>query len=279
MNRLDKKQIFIGTILGIILSILTLILLTRNIQPLSAQQTTPQYMIFKTSREGFKFLKQNPIGGRQPAEYAPIFAQTPTTNSPGNQVVTKEYVDNNLKTDFRLLDFKKIQTTEVWTDHFIIIEPSIDTISLRIAFRGAGADLQLGKNCPLGIEFFDCSSAIVLLNDFESKILFNYNKIKYIIKSIAFRVTLRGRTGAFVVDFCKNFQANGAPDNKLYWRVTAFYDEGGYAPESDFANLYFAVDRAEGPGTAFIQAEGPFALFSPHGPSVPCDSSFYNYSR
>jgi hypothetical protein len=51
-------------------------------------------MIFKTSREGFKFLKQNPIGGRQPAEYAPIFAQTPTATSPGEQVVTKEYVDN-----------------------------------------------------------------------------------------------------------------------------------------------------------------------------------------
>jgi hypothetical protein len=94
MNRLDKKQIFIGTILGIILSILTLILLTRNIQPLSAQQTQPQYMIFKTSREGFKFLKQNPIGGRQPAEYAPIFAQTPNEYSLGNQVATKEYVDS-----------------------------------------------------------------------------------------------------------------------------------------------------------------------------------------
>jgi hypothetical protein len=94
MNRLDKKQIFIGTILGIILSILTLILLTRNIQPLSAQQTQPQYMIFKTSREGFKFLKQNPIGGRQPAEYAPIFAQTPNEYSFGNQVATKEYVDS-----------------------------------------------------------------------------------------------------------------------------------------------------------------------------------------
>jgi hypothetical protein len=103
MNRLDKKQIFIGTILGIILSILTLILLTRNIQPLSAQQTQPQYMIFKTSREGFKFLKQNPIGGRQPAEYAPIFAQTPTTNSLGNQVATKEYVDKGYSYPYWIL--------------------------------------------------------------------------------------------------------------------------------------------------------------------------------
>jgi len=156
MNRLDKKQIFIGTILGIILSILTLILLTRNIQPLSAQQTTPRFTLFKTAREGFKFMNMNDtrtyVGMRfresvpylatlnatsmlwitvnsstpgagfivftnklNPNQqswlvfttssldflmntpsgitYAPIFAQTPTTNSPGNQVATKEYVD------------------------------------------------------------------------------------------------------------------------------------------------------------------------------------------
>ena len=55
MNRLDKKQIFIGTILGIILSILTLILLTRNIQPLSAQQTQQKYTVFKTENQGFIF--------------------------------------------------------------------------------------------------------------------------------------------------------------------------------------------------------------------------------
>ena len=58
MNRLDKKQIFIGTILGIILSILTLILLTRNIQPLSAQQTQQKYTVFKTENQGFKFVKK-----------------------------------------------------------------------------------------------------------------------------------------------------------------------------------------------------------------------------
>ena len=46
MNRLDKKQIFLGTILGIILSILTIILLTRNIQPLSAQQTQQKYTLY-----------------------------------------------------------------------------------------------------------------------------------------------------------------------------------------------------------------------------------------
>ena len=60
MQKLDKKQIFIGTILGIILSILTFILLTRNIQPLSAQgQQSPQFTVFKTAREGFKFFNIN----------------------------------------------------------------------------------------------------------------------------------------------------------------------------------------------------------------------------
>ena len=157
MNRLDKKQIFIGTILGIILSILTLILLTRNIQPLSAQQTQPRFTLFKTAREGFKFMNMNDtrtyvgmqfresvpylatlnatsmlwitVNSSTPGAgfivftnklnsnqqswlafttssldflmntpsgitYAPIFAQTPTTTSPGNQVATKEYVLN-----------------------------------------------------------------------------------------------------------------------------------------------------------------------------------------
>jgi len=62
MNRLDKKQIFIGTILGIILSILTIILLTRNIQPLSAQQTQQKYTVFKTENQGFKFVKKDIVG-------------------------------------------------------------------------------------------------------------------------------------------------------------------------------------------------------------------------
>jgi hypothetical protein len=87
MNRLDKKQIFLGTILGIILSILTLILLTRNIQPLSAQQTQQKYTVFKSQNLGFKFVNLS-------GQYLPIFAQTPTTTSPGNQVATKEYVDS-----------------------------------------------------------------------------------------------------------------------------------------------------------------------------------------
>jgi hypothetical protein len=86
MNRLDKKQIFLGTILGIILSILTIILLTRNIQPLSAQQTTQKYTTFKTQNLGFKFVDLS-------GQYLPIFAQTPSSDSPANQVVTKEYVD------------------------------------------------------------------------------------------------------------------------------------------------------------------------------------------
>ena len=87
MNRLDKKQIFIGTILGIILSTLTLILLTRNIQPLSAQQTQQKYTVFKSQNLGFKFVNLS-------GQYLPIFAQTPNEYSLGNQVATKEYVDS-----------------------------------------------------------------------------------------------------------------------------------------------------------------------------------------
>ncbi len=62
MQKLDKKQIFIGTILGIILSILTIILLTRNIQPLSAQgQQSSKYTVFKTENKGFKFIQTKRI--------------------------------------------------------------------------------------------------------------------------------------------------------------------------------------------------------------------------
>ncbi len=90
MEKLNKnKQLIIGTFLGVILSILTIFLLTRDIKPLSAQQQT-KYTVFKTENAGFKFLKQI---GRMPAEYAPLFARTPDQNSPANQVATKEYVD------------------------------------------------------------------------------------------------------------------------------------------------------------------------------------------
>jgi len=431
MNRLDKKQIFIGTILGIILSILTLILLTRNIQPLSAQQTQQKYTVFKTENQGFKFVKKDIVGykykwvedpsrsksyitgpfyqlpcdrkwdtaecgdivpmpspiasdanvaydidggcnwqktcwinyrgyvyrsssGRQPSGYyrdisldfgvdynsdklgfwypgkalnakelavcddkwndfeclsktpytdkgegydvkiykvgnriileakyvkvtsspifsdvpAPIFAQTPTTTSPGNQVVTKEYVDNNLVTkeyvDNNFVKrpplytgdiFSKYQTTEVWTDHFIKVNPFIRTYYARIEFLGQGPGGEDGKNCALGPLYFDCVSYITLLTPFEANTLFSL----YPYKSISFRVTLRGRTGAFVVDFCKNFERNGAPDDKLYWRVSENYDAGGWNPGSNYALRVFAVDRASGPGTAFIQVHGPSA--------------------
>jgi hypothetical protein len=101
MNRLDKKQIFLGTILGIILSILTLILLTRNIQPLSAQQTTQKYTVFKSQNLGFKFVNLT-------GQYLPIFAQTPTSGSPANQVVTKEYVDQGYSYPYwALLEYQK----------------------------------------------------------------------------------------------------------------------------------------------------------------------------
>jgi hypothetical protein len=96
MNRLDKKQIFIGTILGIILSILTLILLTRNIQPLSAQQTQQKYTVFKSQNLGFKFVNLS-------GQYLPIFAQTPRSDSPANQVVTKEYVDKGYSYPYWIL--------------------------------------------------------------------------------------------------------------------------------------------------------------------------------
>jgi len=49
-------------------------------------QTTQKYTVFKTENEGFKFVNLS-------GNYLPIFAQTPTQNSPGNQVATKEYVD------------------------------------------------------------------------------------------------------------------------------------------------------------------------------------------
>jgi hypothetical protein len=246
MNRLDKKQIFLGTILGIILSILTLILLTRNIQPLSAQQTQPRFTLFKTAREGFKFMNMNDtrtyvvmrflegvpyvatlnatsmlwikVNTSTPGAgfivftnklnpnqqswlafttssldflmntpsgitYAPIFAQTPTTNSPGNQVATKEYIEQLIGSDFQ-----KIQITYVWTDHFIRVVPSINPGLSGISFWGAGPNLEWNKNCLNGVGVFPCSSGIILLNGFESNILFR----TAFFKSLYFSVTLSG---------------------------------------------------------------------------------------
>jgi hypothetical protein len=179
-------------------------------------------------------------------------------------------VDNN----FLGSSFFKIQTTEVWTDHFIRIIPDITLSYSLITFWGAGPGLESewGKYCPGGLSVFDCSSGIVLLNDFESKILFGYN----IIKSLMFQVTLRGRSGAFAVYFCKNIREKGAPDGKLYWKVYFKYDAGPadpLDPRSNYANLDFAVDRWDGAGTAFIQVVGPWTS------TTPCDSSSYNYSR
>jgi hypothetical protein len=212
------------------------------------------WLAFTTS--SLKFFMNNPQLGT--TTYAPIFAQTPTETSPGNQVATKEYVDNNFVKRPPLYTggiFSKYQTTEVWTDHFIEVNPFIRTYYARIEFLGKGPGGEDGKNCALGSLYFDCVSYITLLTPFEANTLFSL----YPYKSILFQVTLRGRTGAFVVDFCKNFSINGAPDDKLYWQVRENYDAGGWAPESNYARRVFAVDRASGPGTAFIQVYGPEA--------------------
>jgi hypothetical protein len=212
------------------------------------------WLAFTTS--SLNFFMNNPQWGT--TTYAPIFAKTPTADSPGNQVATKEYVDNNFVQKppiYRGDIFSKYQTTEVWTDHFIAVYPYIRTLYASIQFSGQGPGGETGKNCPLGSPYFDCVSHITLLTHFEAYTLLSH----YPYKSISFRVTLRGRTGAFVVDFCKNFQINGAPDDRLYWQVTENYDAGGWAPESNYALLVFAVDRASGPGTTFIQVHGPSA--------------------
>jgi len=162
----------------------------------------------------------------------------------------------------------------VWTDHFIYISPSIghfgNAIIAYIAFYGAGpgGTTDLGKNCTLGPTYFDCASFIKILNPFEFDIIFNQQ-----IKSMMYSVTLRGRTGAFYIDFCQNFSFKGAPDDRVYWKVGNFYDAGGFNPESDYAQLLFAVDRAKGLGTAFIQVSGPWLL------TDSCDPSFYSYSK
>jgi len=97
----NKKEIIIGIILGIAISFVTILLLTTPLPQLKAQQQT-KYTVFKTENEGFKFLKKF-VGagtGRSPGEtwlLAPIFAETPTDQSPPNQVATKEYVDKVYK--------------------------------------------------------------------------------------------------------------------------------------------------------------------------------------
>ncbi len=89
----NKKQILIGIFTGILLSFLTLLILTIPLPQIKAQQTQQKYTVFKTANEGFKFLKK--IAGRtNQFELAPLFTQTPSENSPPEQVATKEYVDS-----------------------------------------------------------------------------------------------------------------------------------------------------------------------------------------
>lgn len=94
----NKRQIFIGIFIGVLISFLTLILLTTPLpqikaqqprQPRQPRQTQPKYTVFKTQNEGFKFFKI--IGNTN--QLAPLFAQTPGENSPAEQVATKWYVD------------------------------------------------------------------------------------------------------------------------------------------------------------------------------------------
>jgi hypothetical protein len=230
---------------------------------------------FTTSSLGF-FMNNPQLGT---TTYAPIFAQTPTTTSPGNQVATKEYVDNNVvkKYDGYKLQLLlwKTQTTEVWTDHFIYIYPHVGDYgnNARIAYiifygAGPGGTSDLGRNCALGQSYFDCTSLIRILNPFEFDIISSQQ-----IKSMVYNVTLRGRTGAFYIEFCQNFSFKGAPNDRVYWKVGNFYDAGGFNPGSDYAQLLFAVDRAAGAGTAFIQVSGPWLL------TDSCNPSSYSYSK
>ena len=91
----NKKQILIGIFTGVLLSFLTLLILTTSLPQIKAQQTQQKYTVFKTQNEGFKFLKK--IAGRtNQFELAPLFAQTPSENSPPEQVATKGYVDRKV---------------------------------------------------------------------------------------------------------------------------------------------------------------------------------------
>jgi len=59
----NKKEIIKGIIIGVIISILTIIILTSPIPTkIKAQTTQPSYMIFKTPLQGFKFFKTDIIG-------------------------------------------------------------------------------------------------------------------------------------------------------------------------------------------------------------------------
>jgi len=59
----NKKEIIKGIIIGVIISILTIIILTSPLPTkIKAQTTQPSYMIFKTPFKGFKFYKTDIIG-------------------------------------------------------------------------------------------------------------------------------------------------------------------------------------------------------------------------
>lgn len=101
---MKNKDIIKGLLLGITFSLITIFLLTTNIQQLKGQTSQQQkYTVFKTENEGFRFYKTS--RGRTPSsiqlnnplvELAPIFAQTPTESSAPSQVATKAYVDSKI---------------------------------------------------------------------------------------------------------------------------------------------------------------------------------------
>jgi hypothetical protein len=245
----------------------------------------------ETKQRVYKFKESVIVKAIYGDVYAPLFAATPDENSTGTQVATKEYVEN--KTIPRIvwshwLTYQKVQTTEVLADHFIDIklEPFFVTTAdtsgktytlgtFYLSFYGIGEDGTKYVNCPLAgnyaenAGYFDCKSVVQLLTVPEYYQLV-YSPYTTGVKALFYTVTLRGRTGDFVIDFCHNYRPN--EKITLYWNVRDAEDRGGFPGTSDYSKLRFAVDRAWGAGTAFINVAGPIL-------SAGCDPSVYQYSK
>jgi len=264
----DKKDLL--GLLGLFTLISLLVSYYFYFQPKTAlSQQTQKYTTFKTENAGFKFLRKT----MTTLDLAPIFAQTPTTTSPPTQVATKEYVDRNdvTKNARSFYAFAKDQTTEVWADHFVDVVPYFKRLGrgiiagYGISFIGVGFEGIVYKNC-ITPPLFNCMSEVTLLNPFEFD---TWLQAIPELKSIAYKVTVRGRTGAFEIDFCQNLTG----DLKLYWNVISAVDWGSGWPPSDYSKLRFAVDRKRGPDVALIYVKGPFGF------TVSCNPSAYKYSK
>ena len=261
----DKKDLL--GLLGLFTLISLLVSYYFYFQPkIALSQQTQKYTTFKTENEGFKFLRKTMTN----LDLAPIFAQTPTTTSPATQVATKEYVDrNNVTENARsFYAFAKDQTTVVLAHRLVGVVPYYKhfgrDVGYGIKFIGLGFEGILYKNCTIP-PYFSCISEVTLLNPFE----FNtWRQALPELKSIAYKVTLRGSLGGFEIDFCQNLTG----DLKLYWNVISAVDWGSGWPPSDYSKLRFAVDREAYPGMAFIYVWGPF------GYTVSCSPFFYQYS-